>query len=81
MGVTSISAMELESLAKKFLEKHSREVLVVSMGAKGALWANRKEITHIPAPTIHQKSTIDAGDSMVAGMMFSLQKGKSLVRQ
>ena len=78
MGVTSISAMELESLAKKFLEKHSCEVLVVSMGAKGALWANRKEMEHIPAPTVHQKSTIGAGDSMVAGMMFSLQKGKSL---
>lgn len=76
-GVTSISAMELEPLAKKFLEEHDCEILVVSLGPKGALLATKDLIEHIPAPTVLQKSTIGAGDSMVAGMVVSLLKGKS----
>jgi 6-phosphofructokinase 2 len=77
-GVNSISAIELESLAKKFLEENTCEVLVVSLGAKGSLLATKEVMAHIPAPTVHQKSTIGAGDSMVAGMVLSLIKGKSL---
>ena len=76
-GVTSISAMELEPLAKKFLEEHDCEILVVSLGPKGALLATKDLIEHIPAPTVLQKSTIGAGDSMVAGMVVSLLKGKT----
>ena len=78
LHVASISAMELEPLAKRLLEENSCKVLVVSLGAKGALWATKNEIEYIPAPTVHQKSTIGAGDSMVAGMVFSLTHGKSL---
>ncbi len=77
-GVDFISAIELESLAKKFLEQNNCEVLVVSMGPKGALLATKDRMEHIPAPTVLQKSTIGAGDSMVAGMVLSLLKGKSL---
>ena len=76
-GVTSISVMELEPLAKKFLEEHDCEILVVSLGPKGALLATKDLIEHIPAPTVLQKSTIGAGDSMVAGMVVSLLKGKT----
>ncbi|MCM4163396.1 MULTISPECIES: 1-phosphofructokinase family hexose kinase [unclassified Arenibacter] len=76
-GVNSISAMELEPLAKKFLEEHDCEILVVSLGAKGALLATKHLIQHIPAPTVLQKSTIGAGDSMVAGMLTSLLGGRT----
>ncbi|MBC8768625.1 1-phosphofructokinase family hexose kinase [Arenibacter sp. BSSL-BM3] len=76
-GVKSISAMELEKLAKKFLNEHDCEVLVVSLGAKGALLATKNLMEHIPAPTVLQKSTIGAGDSMVAGMIVSLLQGKT----
>lgn len=77
--VDFISAFELESLAKKFLDQNNCEVLVVSMGPKGALLATKETLKHIPAPTVLQKSTIGAGDSMVAGMVLSLLKGKSLI--
>lgn len=76
-GVESISAIELETLAKKFLDEHDCEILVVSLGAKGALLATKKLMEHIPAPTVLQKSTIGAGDSMVAGMVVSLLQGKT----
>ena len=76
-GIKSISVLELESLAKNFIEKNSIEVLVVSLGAKGALLATKDELEYIAAPTVHQQSAIGAGDSMVAGMVFGLLKGKS----
>ena len=78
MDVKSISATELESLAKKFLDENNCKVLVVSMGAKGALLATANTIEHIPAPAVHQQSTIGAGDSMVAGMVLSLIQGRPL---
>lgn len=77
-GVESISAMELEYLAKKFLNDNSCEVLVVSLGAKGALLATKNEMEYISAPTVQQKNTIGAGDSMVAGMVLSLMQDKPL---
>jgi len=76
-GVESISVLDLESLSQKLLKTHSIEILVVSLGAKGAFMASRDVTEHIAAPTVHQKSTIGAGDSMVAGMVLSLIKGKS----
>lgn len=76
-GVKFISVENLESLASKFLDDNACEVLVVSMGAKGAMLATSDLIEHIPAPVVYQQSTIGAGDSMVAGMVYSLSEGKS----
>ncbi len=76
-GVDTISVLDLEPLAEKFLKKYSVKILVVSLGAKGALLATQNQMEHIAAPTVHQKSTIGAGDSMVAGMILSLTQGKS----
>ncbi|WP_339840841.1 1-phosphofructokinase family hexose kinase [uncultured Maribacter sp.] len=74
----SITELDLKSLATQFLENHDCEILVVSLGPKGALLATKKEIVQVPAPVVHQKSTIGAGDSMVAGMVMSLIWGRSL---
>lgn len=76
-GVKSVSAMELEKLARKFLQNNSCEVLVVSLGPKGAMLITEEQIEQITAPTVHQKSTVGAGDSMLAGMVLSLVNGKS----
>lgn len=68
----------MEDLVKKFLKEHDCEVLVVYLGPKGALLATKDQMEHVSAPTVHQKSTIGAGDSIVAGMVMSLIWGKSL---
>jgi 6-phosphofructokinase 2 len=77
-GVKSISILNIEGLARQFLIDNESEVLVVSMGAGGAYMITRDEIMHILAPVVDQKSTIGAGDSMVAGMVLSLSMGNSL---
>lgn len=76
-GVESISAMELEPLSKMLIKDKVCEVLVVSMGAKGALMVTENGTEHITAPIVRPDSTIGAGDSMVAGMVLSLSQGKA----
>jgi 6-phosphofructokinase 2 len=77
-GVETVSVLELEDLAKEFLKKKTCEVLVVSLGPQGAMLITENITEHVLAPTVFAKSTIGAGDSMVAGMVFSLAQGKSL---
>jgi 6-phosphofructokinase 2 len=76
-GVKSISAANLEPLAKKFLADSGCEVMVVSMGPQGAMLVSSDLFEHIPAPVVHRQSTIGAGDSMVAGMVLRRSMGGS----
>jgi len=77
-GIETISFSEMESIAKTFLENNPCEVLLVSLGAQGAMLTTKDSVEYIAAPIVYQKSTIGAGDSMVAGMVFALAQGKSL---
>ncbi|WP_394973041.1 1-phosphofructokinase family hexose kinase [uncultured Croceitalea sp.] len=77
-GVSSISVMNLETTVQHCLEKYPIEILLVSLGAKGALIAYENKILQLPAPTVHHQSTIGAGDSMVAGMVYGLYTKKSI---
>ncbi|WMJ74326.1 1-phosphofructokinase family hexose kinase [Cytophagaceae bacterium ABcell3] len=69
---------EQEEGAKKLMDNYDVELLAVSLGPSGALMASRTEgIKHIPAPSVKKKSTVGAGDSMVAGMVHQISLGKS----
>ncbi len=48
--------------------------MVVSMGKEGAMLVTKEEDYQIVPPDIIIKSTVGAGDSMVAGMIFALSK-------
>ena len=69
---------EIGNAAKQIIKNGNCEVVVVSMGAAGAMLV-AKDITkkYLPPP-VKRKSTVGAGDSMVAGIVLSLSKGKSL---
>jgi 6-phosphofructokinase 2 len=64
--------------ARTIIEKGECEILVVSMGAAGAMLITAKEHYHQPAPAIKIKNTVGAGDSMVAGIIIGMQKKLSL---
>lgn len=67
-----------EKAAMSIIQKGQVEVLVVSLGAFGAFMASKEGVYHVPAPSVNKKSTVGAGDSMVAGITYSLSQGKSL---
>lgn len=74
---------EVDDAAKSIIEKGNCEVIVVSMGASGALLVYKEGFEHIPAPTVKKTTTVGAGDSMVGGMIWKLSQGanyKDMVR-
>lgn len=71
--------LELEETARELVEKGHSEVMIISLGAGGALMVSKDGCEHVRAPTVPIKSRVGAGDSMVAGMVLSLANGKSLV--
>lgn len=77
-GVEKVEVSEIRSLANDFFKKYNCEILVVSMGARGAVLLTHNKTVHVPAPAVHQQSTIGAGDSMVGGMVLNLSLGRSL---
>ena len=77
-GVTEISFTDLIPLAQKFMANNPCELMVVSLGPQGAFVITQDYHEHINAPVVYQNSTIGAGDSMVAGMVFALANHKSI---
>ena len=64
--------------ALKLINNNSAQVVVVSIGAGGALLVTEKSAEFMRPPTVPIKSKVGAGDSMVAGIVLSLAQGESL---
>jgi 6-phosphofructokinase 2 len=75
MGAQVDDAAALPGLARSFLEKERAEVLVVSMGAEGALLTTRQGQFRATPPPVETHSSVGAGDSFVGGMTLGLARG------
>ena len=69
---------EIKAEAQKMVKSGRCEVLVISLGAAGALMVSEEVSEHILPPTVPIVSKVGAGDSMVAGIVLSLARGKPL---
>ena len=69
---------QIKAEAQKMVKSGRCEVLVISLGAAGALMVSENVAQHILPPTVPIVSKVGAGDSMVAGMVLSLARGKTL---
>ena len=70
---------EVKGIAREITARGRCEVMVVSMGAAGAMLIANDIVEIITPPPVIKKSTVGAGDSMVAGIVFYLSQDKSLV--
>lgn len=77
VGVQHLEMNQVDDAALSIIHQGKCEVVVVSLGPQGALLVTREGFEHIPAPTVKKQSTVGAGDSMVAGMVWALSVGKS----
>jgi 6-phosphofructokinase 2 len=68
----------LEAAAREVVAGGRCEVLVVSLGADGALLATADGCRRFPAAPVAGVSSIGAGDSMLAGILVSLSRGRPL---
>jgi 6-phosphofructokinase 2 len=78
-GNQSLTSETIPEAAATIIANGNCEIVVVSKGPAGAVLIAKDTIERVPAPTVHKKSTVGAGDSMVAGMTLSLAQGKSLL--
>ena len=74
LGLEKIEMNEVVSSGKTLIQKGNCEVLVISMGDKGAMLITKNEDHHIIPPQVKRKSTVGAGDSMVAGLVLALSQ-------
>ena len=77
-GKESVSANEIVCDAKRIIRTKKCEVIVVSMGAAGAMLITKEDTIPIMPPAVEVQSTVGAGDSMVAGIVFALSRGKNI---
>jgi 6-phosphofructokinase 2 len=70
---------ERKKAAGDIVKNNDIEVVVVSLGADGAIVATRGGTEKLPSPSIEkEESAVGAGDSMVAGIVYSLIKGNNI---
>ncbi|MFN7116341.1 MAG: 1-phosphofructokinase family hexose kinase [Saprospiraceae bacterium] len=74
-GKAEVVHEEQEAMAKQLIAEGKCEMVVVSLGARGAMLASREGIVYATPPTVKVRSTVGAGDSMVAGMVWALAQG------
>ena len=77
-GKEFLETSEINEAAKKIIDSGRCEAVVVSMGSAGALLMTRMIERNFIPPHVKRMSTVGAGDSMVAGMVFILAQGGSL---
>lgn len=78
-GKMELNHAEIKGFAKKMIAEGKCVVIIISMGAKGALLVTKDINEMIPAPKTKMKSTVGAGDCMVAGIVYYLSKGKHIL--
>jgi tagatose 6-phosphate kinase len=57
------------------LSQRYETLVVISIGAEGAIAANRDHVWHIQPPQVTIKSAVGSGDSTLAGITFGLTHG------
>lgn len=77
-GVEELGYNEISDVARKLIKEKDCGILLVSMGSSGAMLIGKDESYMVTAPPVKRQSTVGAGDSMVAGIVVSLSKGKNL---
>lgn len=77
-GKNYLRIEDAKEIALNMIATSQCEVIVVSMGAEGAMLVTKDVVEIYKSPQVERKSTVGAGDSMVAGIVYSLSLNKSL---
>jgi 6-phosphofructokinase 2 len=78
LQIQRLAKNEVDDAARQIITDGYAEVVAVSMGSEGAWLVSNEEKHFAAAPQVPKRSTVGAGDSMVAGITFMLQQQKSL---
>ncbi|MCW3105788.1 MAG: 1-phosphofructokinase family hexose kinase [Segetibacter sp.] len=76
-GKDELQEADVLKAARAIIKNGGSEVMVISMGASGAMLVTKDEVIEAPSPTVRKRSTVGAGDTMVAGMVLALSNGRT----
>lgn len=68
---------EAERFARRLIDSYGVEMVAVSLGEKGAIFLNKEKSLLAHGIQVDVKSTVGAGDSMVAALAYSIDRGFS----
>ncbi len=78
LNIEYLEMNEVADAAQQAIMDGFAELIAVSMGPDGAWLVSKDESHFAAAPKVKKRSTVGAGDSMVAGMTYMLQQNRSL---
>lgn len=70
---------QIVEAAREVIESKKVQALLVSLGRGGAIVVTADEVARLNAPAVKIRSKVGAGDSMVGGLVFALDQGRSLL--
>ncbi|MBK7816653.1 MAG: 1-phosphofructokinase family hexose kinase [Sphingobacteriaceae bacterium] len=77
-GKKQLNAKQIVARSKQLIKQGMVKNILVSLGGEGAVLINEKEATQFIPPKLKIKSTVGAGDTMVAGIVYQLNKGQTI---
>ncbi|WP_312570932.1 1-phosphofructokinase family hexose kinase [Stutzerimonas balearica] len=72
------SEREQEGALRELIAAGAAEVIVLSLGAAGALYASGDRLERIAVPSVPMVSAVGAGDSMLGAVVLALAQGREL---
>lgn len=78
LGKKELKKEEILMNARQLISRGGAEILVISLGAQGALLVTVNDNIQFIPPPVERKSTVGAGDSMVAGIVLRLALGNTI---
>lgn len=69
---------EIKSMGEKIAKENGIEIMVISMGDKGAIFINKAGSYYADTLEVEIKSTVGAGDAMVAALAYCLDMGHNM---
>ncbi len=78
IGLKTRSTKDRLKAARYLLESHGIRIVIISLGADGALFVTHEESFHATAPAVKVRSKVGAGDSLIGGVLWSLSKRMTL---
>jgi 6-phosphofructokinase 2 len=77
-GKEYLNMDDAKEIALEIVASGRCEIVVVSMGANGAMLVTKDIVEIYNSPPVERKSTVGAGDSMVAGIVYSLSNNRRI---
>jgi 6-phosphofructokinase 2 len=78
VGQTVKDDGQIREIARSLIDQGGVQIVITSLGSRGATLTTADQHEQIDSPKVTIASTVGAGDSMVAGIVFALSKDKTL---